>query len=493
MTARAQMAAPSPFPATARPLTLFVPRGEFSRIGVGSILIALLLAPAYWDETLWLGAGIALTVFVVWHGMLATKSVPWMPGFVIGVACVQWILAPWAAYHLPAVPTAVLQILQPSEYFRYAVPATYALAIGLFIPLRRLSHRAPPRQVGNIDRRRLLRTFDAMLVVGLFARIALAPLASSGLRFVIALVAELAWVGGFAAMLIDAPGWRRRITILLLIEGVFGSVQGIFYELVVWSIYLTLLYLFARRVRRSRIILISAVAVVGVFALNGIKASFREEIYGSNLSSLERGALAVGYLGGMLREPSRVFSPDNIAFNVQRLNQGSIIGRVMYWTPSREPFAEGETIIAAVVASLLPRALAPDKYVAGGFANYPRFTGLTLVGSTSINLSFAGEMYANFGLGGGILGMLVVGIALGGLFAVFLRWSRRSLLWWAWLPYVMLTAVSAEGGIGETLNQIVKSVVVMVGVILAVPAWEGLRPYAQSARKRAGALVARGR
>ena len=483
---------PAAAPPTLRPrgrLSLFVPRGEILKIGIGSALTAILVAPLYWEETLWLGAGIALAVFVIWHGLIATKRVPWMPGFVAGIACVQWVLAPWAAYHLPPVPTAVPLVLAPSEYFSYAVPATYALAIGLCIPLLRVGKRFTSREQGAIDLRRLPRTLDVMLVVGLFSRIVLTPFAGGGLRFVVTLISEFAWVGGFGAMLLDAPGWRRRIIILLLIEAVAGSAQGIFYELVVWSIYFTLLYLFARQVRRSRIIVIAAFAVFGVFTLNAIKASFREEIYGSDLSAIERGGLAVEYITGMLRDPSRVFAPDNVSFNVTRMNEGSIIGRVMYWTPSREPFANGETIVAAVVAAFVPRALAPDKYVAGGFANYPRFTGLALLGMTSINLSLAGEMYANYGRNGGILGMLVVGILLGSLFALFVRWARHSVLWWAWLPFVMLTAVSAEGGVGETLNQIVKSGLVMFAVITLVPAWEALRPKIARRRARARAML----
>ena len=472
-------------------LSLFVRKGQISRCAIGSALAALLLAPLYRDDSLWLGAGVFLALFVAWHGMVATKQVPWMPGFIAAIACVQWILAPWAAYHLPVLPTAIAQVLTPSEYFSYAVPATCALTAGLFLSLIPAGRNAAPRTLGAIDKRRLIRTLDAMVVLGVFSRLALAPLAGGSLRFVVALVSQLAWVGAFGAMLVEAPAWRLRIVALLLIEAILGAAQGMFAELVLWSIYLMLLYLFARRVRRSRIAMLAALAVFAVFTLNAIKKSFREEIFGSNLSALERGALAAEYIGGMVRNPSQVVAPENISFNITRLNQGAIIGRVMYWTPLREPFADGETINTAVVASLLPRAFAPDKLIAGGFANYPRFTGLPLYGGTSINLSVAGEMYANYGYSGGITGMFIVGVVVGSLFAVFVRWSRGSVLWWAWLPYIMGSVVSAEGGIGETLNQMVKSAVVVFAIVIFVPAWDALRPRVARRRARAMATPAR--
>jgi hypothetical protein len=92
-------------------------------------------------------------------------------------------------------------------------------------------------------------------------------------------------------------------------------------------------------------------------------------------------------------------------------------------------------------------------------------------------------MYANFGRAGGIAGVLVYGVLLGLLFRLFVRWSRTSLLWWSWAPFVMLYTAKAEGSIAEPLNHIVKSFVVMLAVIAVLPGWVGLR-HARFGRRR---------
>ncbi|HVE79025.1 MAG TPA: hypothetical protein VNA89_09200, partial [Gemmatimonadaceae bacterium] len=97
------------------------------------------------------------------------------------------------------------------------------------------------------------------------------------------------------------------------------------------------------------------------------------------------------------------------------------------------------------------------------------------VGSTSINLSVAGELYANFGRSGAIVATLVYGILLGMAFRLFVRWSRQSPYVWAWAPFALISTVSAESGLTEVINQLSKSLPVMLLVTQLVPAWAALR------------------
>ena len=50
-------------------------------------------------------------------------------------------------------------------------------------------------------------------------------------------------------------------------------------------------------------------------------------------------------------------------------------------------------------------------------------------------------------------------------------------LWWAWAPYVMLYTMQAETGIGEAVNHVGRSFLVMMVVISTVPAWNNLRRW----------------
>jgi hypothetical protein len=164
------------------------------------------------------------------------------------------------------------------------------------------------------------------------------------------------------------------------------------------------------------------------------------------------------------------YSDESIANSVTRFNQGWIIDRVIHHVPAEEPFARGETIWGALRAAALPRVLDPDKLIVNGRVNMERFAGHDMVGDTTMNIGFAGEMYANFGLWGGVLGCGCYALVLG----LFFRWAavlaQKSPFWWAIAVYCGHWAFKAETDIGGVLNYVVKSVVLVFCVSLLMPA-----------------------
>jgi hypothetical protein len=222
---------------------------------------------------------------------------------------------------------------------------------------------------------------------------------------------------------------------------------------------------------------ISLAGLIAMGAMNQIKLDYRVWLAENPDVSLNDRVDAMGHaLANQLEQPLGPFTGRALSRTVARVNQGWIISRIMYWTPTREPYAEGETLIAALRAVALPRVLDPDKYVAGG-SYFTRFTGVSLRGGTSMNLSAPGEMYANFGATGGLIGVFVFALGLGLLYGMFARWAMDSILWWAWAPYVMLYTMQAETGIGEAVNHVARTLLVMVVVMWLVPAWKSLRRW----------------
>jgi len=87
-----------------------------------------------------------------------------------------------------------------------------------------------------------------------------------------------------------------------------------------------------------------------------------------------------------------------------------------------------------------------------------------------MGLGYAGEMYANFGYWGGLLGVGLYGLLLGLGFLFIYKMALKSALWWAWGAYIFLVAVKAESTVGFVLNWSVKAVIVMGLVLLVSPA-----------------------
>ena len=101
-----------------------------------------------------------------------------------------------------------------------------------------------------------------------------------------------------------------------------------------------------------------------------------------------------------------------------------------------------------------------------------RYAGIDLGRSgTSMDLGFAGEMYANFGVTGGLLGCTFYAVTLGVLFRVMCRRAFVHPLWWSLVPYVFFAAVKAEDGIGNVVNWSVKACILLVGISTIFPAF----------------------
>jgi hypothetical protein len=467
-----------PWPVAGAPVNRrFYIRADHWGVILGMAAVAALAPVSFYEsDSLWIGVGIFVAVAVAAHTLLAGRVIPWIPGLISLMAIIQWVLAPWAGYHMIPEQPVFTMALPASVYFAYAVPAVGLFTIGLYLPLWRRGQNLPSRQLTNVPAA-FRQTCDGMIAIG-FLCTALENHIPFVLRYFFLLLGYLAFVGAFGALLVRAPGWAWRVVAVLALRAALSTSEGMFHDLLLWSAYCGALLIFMFRPKATTILAATVVAVFMVGVLNEAKLTYRKVVALSPEMPLgDRLSLLGNELASGAADPTGTFSGDPLTRMVTRLNQGWIIARVMVWTPTSEPFAHGETIMTALRAAVLPRFLDPNKYTAGGAVNFPRFTGLTLVRATSMNLSPAGEMYANFGITGGLIGMLVFGYLLGMLYRVFAVWSEGSQLWWAWAPYVMLYTMQAENGLGEAINHVAKSSIVMMAVVYTVPAWNALRRW----------------
>jgi len=453
----------------------FLPPAHWLLILGAAAVAAAVTADAYARDSAWIGVGVALAVAVAMHTVLVSRVIPWFPGLAVLVALLQWVLAPWAAYHMPPLTPAFAMVVPPTRYFAYAVPCAVALAIGVYAPLWRLGRGVAARRV--VDAPADFRvTCDAMIAVGLIARLVATQEIPWSMTYALALLSDLAWVGAFGLLLRRSRGWGWRLAIVFLVRAALASSDAMFHDLLLWAAAAMVLAAFAQRLRPVTVSVIAAAGIVLLGAVNEVKSSYRGMLVADPGRSVADRTAALGQaFVAQIAHPTQPFTGTAWVRTVTRANQGWIIAHVLTWVPVREPYAEGETLVTALGSALQPRVVDPHKYVAGGRTYFERFTGLPLSRVTSMNLSVAGEMYANFGAEGGVVGVLLIGLVVGWLVRGLTSLARRSLLWWAWAPYLLLYAMQAENGIGEEVNQIVKALITTCVVIAVVPAWRTLR------------------
>jgi hypothetical protein len=368
------------------------------------------------------------------------------------IAVLQWLVGPVLNYSSDYEYGRYQMYVAEDVYFQYALPATclyvaVMLAVGRSVLQKDL--------LRWIDRRNFVTIAVALNAIALVAAMA-ATRVEGNTQFFFHLLSQLRYVGAIY-FLFSHHQLRLLLAAASLSPLLLGSLSnGMFHDLLLW-VAIIFCYWFAQRKweLKSKLLVLS-LAGFALFSIQAVKLEYREQMrQGTDPSLIE---LLVEYLtpGG------KAWESDSLSLVITRLNQGWIISAVLDNVPAEEPFADGETLKEAFVASLVPRFLMPDKVTAGGRENFRRFTGLQIANSTSMGISPLGEAYANFGDLGGIVLMVLYGLVYSGCFYVAVRFVSRHPTFFFWLPLIFYQAIKAETEFGVVLNQLAKGGMVAI-------------------------------
>ena len=358
----------------------------------------------------------------------------------------QWLLGPVLGYAYDEyIDKGYRMVVGKETYFGYVLPATLAFIVGIYLKLSR--HPYKPNFSAHVD---YYQKGILLIIIGfLFEYL-------PGAGFLGYLLAALKYVGAFYMVL--TPHKNKYYWIALVFGYLFffhslGS--GMFHELLLWSCFLLMLNFFFNR---KSFLFRFGVIFTGfffVFILQLVKPDFRAQL-GTNTED-SKYSLFFNLVSAKLMGDQPLFSNEAIANNVVRLNQGWIISNVMYTVPAQKPFAHGKTILDAIVASIFPRFLFPDKAMAGGRTNMSDYAGITLNENTSMDIRQVGEAYANFGVFGGILMMFIMGLFLNWVITFIEKKCLRYPELILWLPLIFLQVIKAETSLVTVLNHLVKA------------------------------------
>ncbi len=440
--------------------------------------------------SLWIPVGFGLTGLVAGHLVLGAGSTFPLPHAAILIACIYYLFAPLMSLYYPAPDPLYSLRGDLATYFGYAVPCLIALAIG-WASASRTTVGSLPDSIGKGATRRVRNGLDLLLFGGMIAAVGFSFLnVPLWARFIAILCGNVRYIGALGWIVLGSPGWKWRLAIVLIFELYLSTTSGFFLDFALWCLNAGVIFL--NRYRPSRK-LVLALLIGGVLFLPCIqyaKWEYRRAIWGiaggeqslevfgldAKLTTFNKPPLLIAkivesFIHLLSFERLDEFFSDTIL----RYNQGWIVDRILTHVPSSEPFAGGETIRSATMASVFPRFIYRDKMKSGGAETFTRFTGVELGPNTSMNLGFVGEMYANYGYLGGIAGCGVYGLLLGFVLRFLLRKSEGRPMLLSFIPFVMNFAVVSEVGLLEVLNYTVKSAYFVTAIYFCFPALFGKR------------------
>lgn len=429
-------------------------------------LIFYLLAPLVYYEY-------AMTINTLLAGYFLIELIHYLSRriaifpLLIFAAFLMWVFVPTLVFYLQDIQWYEGYTVFPitlEEYLSVAFPGTMALALGASVPLAYVDRPHKP----YLDRvEKYLDEYPklgpTLLLIGIACDILL-PVMPSMLAFPVKLGSNLVYIGGLYVYFSHSTPQRNAFLLLALAAALgHALLQAMFGMLVKWGVFILMYFMIKRQTLLSTKLIFTGIGLAFLLLIQSIKYDYRllnsgwfqerPELAGE--SSL---AIFTKLVDERIDNPDLLFGKPMLTNALDRLNQGYLTSLAIAYTPLHEPYAYGETIFKAGLASFIPRFMWPKKPETGGRVNMIRFTGYDPGEITSMNIAPLGDAYVNFGPWGGALFLffyaLMFKAALNYLFK--LTDTYPTLILWA--PLIFFETIHVESDVVAVFNHFVKSI-----------------------------------
>lgn len=346
-----------------------------------------------------------------------------------------------------------------ATYYDYAIPGTIALGIGLLLPLFQSKNKEKIvfdlvfQQLRLESNRNIVKTLLITGIIGTF----FAPIAPPQLAFFAHLLSQVLYVSVFYAFFSPYSDKKMNNTVILFIIISQIISGGMFGVIVWWGLCVLMIVSIRYKFRFSIKLFVAIIGSVFILFLQVLKKEYRDLTWFAVQKSESNSSLFWSATYKTFSDSDAAFSKLAFSRTLTRLNQAYLSSLVLKHVPAKEPYAEGETIIRAILSSLVPRFLWENKVKSGGQENMRRFAGTKLVGSTSMDIAQLGDGYANFGKVGGIIFLFFYGLFNNYLYHKIVSISLNkypTLILWS--PFVFIQLLKVEVSIDTMFNAATK-------------------------------------
>lgn len=396
---------------------------------------------------------------------LIGKELP-LKELLLTIAALQWIVGPKISYVLGKTHYKYYMYVDEYTYMSYVVPGFIALTAGLYAFETRMKLSTITQAFKHNWEYHKKISFNT-LYVGLLSALVFKLFNLSSIGFFLYLGYIVLFVA-VAHLLFVYPHRRIVIFSITIIYLFVESISiGLFHNFLLFSTFL-MFFVFRLKDRFVSKLGLIVIAFLLMQTIQLVKSDLRKVTWYSEASN----PLEVFY--SLVKD--QYFSPLDDYYAAQnqnveedeeaslsiRLNQGWIISKILENVPKNQPYLKGESISSGISAALLPRFLFPEKK--GGedaLITFQKVTGIKLVKGTSMGLSIIGEFYANYGVIGGWIAMLLYGLFLS--FSVKFIYVTIGNLGYGtitfWFILFFFQVVKAEANFIADFNHLIKSVI----------------------------------
>ncbi len=337
--------------------------------------------------------------------------------------CVQFFIGPSLAYNgLDEYQYWHYKMRIPeADYFAYAIPAVMSFILGLHLFAGKLNGEiVDEKQVSQFVQQHPDLPYW-FIGIGFVASIISAFFASE-LAFVFYLLGGFKFIGLF--LLVIGSKELKIAPLVVVISSIVASSlgDGMFHDLLTWIIFIGSVFAIRYKFDFNIKMIACSAFILLALTIQLMKSSYRSA---TNEGHDEVGLQTFSKLYKEQNRDKSMFSFESLAPSTVRINQGFIITNIMRNVPAYVPFSNGEEMYQVFEAGILPRIFAPNKLNAGDRTIFMKYSGLRIQEGTSMALSSLGDAYLNFGITGGCIFMLFLGLLYSYILTVFFKQSKK--------------------------------------------------------------------
>jgi hypothetical protein len=351
----------------------------------------------------------------------------------------------------------------PDVYFSYVIPAILCMLAGLHIFAKKGDEYIDVKKVNAIVMHYPNLPLY-MIVFGVFMGL-VAPFLPGEVGLLTSGLAQLRFVGFFIHILTTKKFNFMYFAFtygLLMLQSVLSSM---FNDLLNLLFFLGIIL--AIRLQPSRILKLAAIVIgVGiVFGIQIIKVPLRSMVV-EQQGNVQVDQIEGLFDDGLERNESKKFE-EKIANVISRASQGWITSNVLryYYDQHGFKFQEGAHIWIMIQSSVLPRVIAPDKYLVGDIELFNTYSGHTLHQGTAMALGVLSDGFIDFGRNG-IFVCFWWGLVFSYAIYLYNRLDKKFPLAKLLSPLCFFYAIRPDTDVHSALGSVIKITIVLWLVML---------------------------
>jgi hypothetical protein len=241
---------------------------------------------------------------------------------------------------------------------------------------------------------------------------------------------------------------------------ILGSIRsGMYSNFVFWGLVVTTVTLAEIKVNLYYRVSLFCIGLFFALSVQMSKSAYRDLAWNQGNRSIEN------YFTTLSFGIQQTFDKENrgvVYFNsLIRLNQGWHLSHVMARSESESIMLKGRRVYESVLAAVVPRFFWPSKPRAGGNKNIRDYTYINLQSGTSMNISFFGDFYLDFGRVGGVFALFLFGLVYGKFLNIFFNWAYNDPFVAIAYPLLIVGIIQVETDLLMLMNHAFKTTLLL--------------------------------